>query len=271
MDNNKKNFNYPFKYILIHAILSPISYALDILTFTIILCLKFRSFFISCYIVQVLVIIFMIKLLCLFKTKFDSTDNIKCNIILYFILSFISLVFVAIEYILIFKNLNLQKNMDKKSKFSFIIISIIYHIYHNFNFIYECYIIIKAVKKSIDERIEGQMAERRDGKEKNRNETQSSEKPKKVESFIKEDTIYIIHGKINENSIHSDNKDNVCDIKNIKNNKNKNNSNSERQLNKEDIKELNNNNNNSNKENTIISNEDCFNKKTKIKISNLKQ
>lgn len=259
MDNNKKHFNYPFRYFLIHIILTPISYTFGILNFTIILCLKYRSFFISSFIIQVLVIIFMIKLLCLFKTKFDSTDNIKCTLIIYSFLSFIALIMVSIEYTLIFQNINLPKSqMDKKYKISFICISILYHIYHNLNFIYEFYIVIREIKKYLDDRVDAQISERRNAQNKNKNETQSSEKPKKNESFIKEDTIYIIHGKINDNSIQSDNiKENACNIKN--------NNNSERKLNQEDNKEVKNNNENKN-----ISKESYINSKFKINISNLK-
>ena len=197
MENNSKNYNFPYKYMIIHTILYPISYVLDILNFSIILAEKYRSFFISCYIVQGLVIIFMVKFLCLFKSKYDSTDNIRCIIIIYTFLSLISLIFVGIEYLLILKNFNLPKcKMDKKYKIPFICIGILYHAYHNLSFIYECIIILKAVKKNIDERIQNQAAENQN--EKNKNETQSSEKQDKKESLVKEDTIYIIHGNFND-------------------------------------------------------------------------
>lgn len=229
MENNANNYIRPHKYILIHTILYPISYVLDILNFSIILISQYRSFFISCYIVQGLVIIFMVKMLCLFKSKYDSTDNIKCTLVIYIALSFISLIFVSIEYLLIFKNFNLPRcKMDKKYKIAFVCIGIIYHTYHNLSFIYECFIVIKAVNKNIQDRVQIQIAEIRHEIDKNKNETQSSEKPKKNESFVKEDTIYIIQGKFDEKS---NNENNICNVKNININNNDNNNSSRRDIN----------------------------------------
>lgn len=246
MENNKKNFNHPFRVVLIHSILYPITYALDILNYTILLNLKYKSFFISCYVVQGLVIIFMIKMLSLFKSKYDSTYNIKCTLIMYSFLSIISLIFVIIEYILIFKNLDTSSSkMDKKYKLPFIIMSILYHSYHNLIFIYESYIIIKAIKKHIEERINGQISDRRNIQERNKNETRSSDKPKKVESFIKQDTIFIIQGKFHDNNSNFNdnisNMSNICSIKKIDNSsqnlklKNEN-------INQENYQDINNNN-----------------------------
>ena len=229
MENNTSNYIRPHKYILIHTILYPISYVLGILNFSIILISQYRSFFISCYIIQGLVIIFMVKMICLFKSKYDSTENIRCTLIIYIALSFISLIFVSIEYLLIFKNFNLSRcKMDKKYKIAFVCIGIIYHTYHNLSFIYECFIVVKAVKKNIQDRVQIQIAEIRHEIDKNKNETQSSEKPKKNESFVKEDTIYIIQGKFDEKS---NNENNICNIKNININNNDNNNSSRRDIN----------------------------------------
>ena len=215
MENRSTNFIRPLKYLLIHTILCPISYALDILNFSIILNSRYKSFFISNYIIQSFVIIFMAKMLCLFKSKYDSIDNIKSNLILYIILSFISLIFVSVEYYLIFKNFNLPRcKMEKKYKIPFICISILYHIYHNLSFIYEFFIVEKAIKKIIEQRVQNQMEEMRNEIDKNKNETQSSDKPKKIESFVKEDTIYIIQGKLDEKS---NNEKNICKINNNEN------------------------------------------------------
>lgn len=219
----------------------------------------------------------MIKLLCLFKARFDYVNNIKCCLVAYSFLSFISLIFVSIEFILIFKNLK-SCNMNTKSKISFITISILFRIYHNLSFIYEDYIIIRAVKKKIKEGLELQMSERRNNRVKNTNAnaTKSSDKPKKVESFIKEDTIFIFQGKHYNNSIYIDNKDNkesICIIKN--------NTNSERQLktrrkddeeNNKESKESNENRDNHDIQDIQdnLPKRDCFNSVVKINLNLIK-
>lgn len=256
----RKNLSYSFKFILIHLILYPLNYAIDIANFIFLLSLKIKSFFISCYIVQGLVLIFMVKMLGLFKSSYDSTENIKCSLIIYTCLSAISLIFSVVEYFLILKNISLPNSkLDIKYKYSIIGIGIFYHIYNNLIFIYECYIVNKGVKQNIEDRVQLQITERHTDVDNNKNETQSSEKPSKNESFVKEDTVYIIEGKFNDNSKESYDK-NIEYINKIKLDKDNINT-SERNIdnyiininnNKKDQKE------NINNANTIIPNEHCF-------------
>lgn len=266
----RKNLSYSFKFILVHVILYPLNYAIDIINFIFLLSLQIKSFFISCYIVQGLVLIFMVKMLGLFKSSYDATENIKCSLIIYTCLSVISLIFSAVEYFLILKNISLPKSqLDIKYKYTIISIGIFYHIYNNLIFIYECYIVTKGVKQNIEDRIQLQITERHSDVANNKNETQSSEKPKKIESFVKEDTVYIIEGKFNDNSKDSYDK-NIAHINKIKLD-NDNIDTSGRNLdntiininnNKKDQKERTKN------ENTIIPDEHCF--INNIKINKIK-
>ena len=252
MENNKIDFSYPFKFILIHIILYPLSYAFDLVNFCILLSSKYKRFFISYYIIEGLAIIFIAKLLLTLKSKTEPYEAIRCSLIIYFFFSCLSLILVGIQYILILTNMNLPNSkMNKKYKIPFICLGILYHIYNNFIFIYEHYIIIKAYKKSLEDRIN--LEQRRTNiKEKSLNDTKSSDKVKKVESFVKEDTIYIIQGKFKENSLNNDNKNNIYTIQNNNSLRTERNLKSENKENKEKnglelaykekVKESNNNN-----------------------------
>ena len=214
MENIKNDFTFPFKFILIHIILYPLSYVFDIVNFCIILSFIYNKFFISYFIIETLVLIFMAKLLLALKSKNEPYESIRCSIIIYFFFSVLSLIFILIEYSLILKNFNLSNSkMNKKHKITFIIIGILYHIYNNLIFLYENYIIVKVYKKNLEERINLEQR-RTNNKEKTLNDTKYSDKVKRVESFVKEDTIYIIQGKFNENLINSDNKNNIYTIQN---------------------------------------------------------
>ena len=163
--------------------------------FCIILSSNYKRFFISYFIIEGLVIIFIVKLLLTLKSKNEPYESIRCSIIIYFFFSFLSIILVGIQYGLILINFNFPKSkMDKKYKIPFICLGILYHIYNNLIFIYENYI-IKQRRTNI--------------KDKNLNDTKSSDKIKKVESFVKEDTIYIIRGNFKENSINGDDKKNI--------------------------------------------------------------
>lgn len=212
MENFNKNFNFPFKFILVHSFLYFISYGIALVNYYIIVPFKYKTFFISYFTIISLELIFLSKLLCLFKSSYDSTDNIKCILLIYSIMSIISLIFVSIEYVLIFKNIKEPNcQLEMKYKIPVLCISLLYYMYNNLIFIYEGYIVLKGLKQCIIDRLETQSNER-GGNE--GNVTQSSEKAKKIESFVKEDTVYIIHGNLNCKSPNIDN----IDIDNISNN-----------------------------------------------------
>jgi hypothetical protein len=177
--------------------------------FCIILSSNYKRFFISYFVIEGLVIIFIVKLLLTLKSKNEPYESIRCSIIIYFFFSFLSIILVGIQYGLILINFNFPKSkMDKKYKIPFICLGILYHIYNNLIFIYENYIIIKAYKKHLEDRFN--LEQRRTNiNDKNLNDTKSSDKIKKVESFVKEDTIYIIRGNFKENSINGDDKKNI--------------------------------------------------------------
>ena len=280
MDNYKKNLHYPFIFFLVHSILYLISYAIGITNFYIILSSQYKSFFISSYIILGLSLIFMIKLIFLFKSSIDSIDNIKCSLIIYVIMSIISLVFIVVEYFLIFKNINDSKCiLEKKYKIAYICISLFYHAYNNLIFIYECYIVIKAVHQNISERIQLQILEQRNNNNNNdynndKNKTQSSEKSKKDESFIKEETIVIVQGNFKEEI--ENNNENIVKIK--KNSNLQNSSNTSRILKNENNDEDNkiysikkeknmNNNRDINSKRLIINKPPPNNKKPNLRIN----
>jgi len=211
MENFNKNFNFPFKFILVHSLLYFISYGIALVNYYIIVPLKYKTFFISYFTIISLELIFLAKLLCLFKSTYDSTDNIKCTLLIYSIMSIASLIFVSVEYVLIFKNIKEPNcKLEMKYKIPVLCISLLYYMYNNLIFIYESYIVLQGLKQCIIDRLQSQSNER--GNE--GNVTQSSEKAKKIESFVKEDTVYIIHGNLNCKSPNIDN----IDIDNISNN-----------------------------------------------------
>ena len=211
MENFSKNLNFPFKFIRIHCFLYFISYGIALVNYFIIIPLKYKSFFISYFTIISLELIFLIKLVCLFKSSYDSTDSIKCILIIYNIMSFISAIFVVVEYILIFKNIKDPNcKLQMKYKIPILCISLLYYLYNNLIFIFEIYIVLKAIKQCIIDRIQSQSNERSNANNE-RNATQSSEKTRKCESFIKEDTIYIIQDNIN---CKSPKKDNISTINN---------------------------------------------------------
>lgn len=136
--------------------------------------------------------------------------------------------------------------MEKPNKIILIVIGIIYHLYNNSIFIYESIIIKIAIKKHLESQRNEQTQQAQNVNinininQENHDETRSSyNKHKKVDSFVKEDTVYIIKGNFKENSITYDKKDNTDEIKNNINNY----SNSERHL-KSEILETNIKNNN---------------------------
>ena len=87
MENNKVDLSFLFKFILIHIILYPVSYAFDIVNFCIILSSRYNRFFILYYIIEGLDIIFMEKLLLTLKSKNELFESIKCSLIIYFFFS----------------------------------------------------------------------------------------------------------------------------------------------------------------------------------------
>ena len=223
MENERKNLHYPFIFIRIHSFIYLISYAIGITNFYVILSSEYKSFFISSFIILGLVFIFMVKLVCLFKSSYDSNDSIKCSLIIYTIMSIISLIFIVVEYYLIFKNINDPKCLlEKPYKIVYLCISLLYHVYNNLIFIYECYIVIKAVDKNISERIQSQNLQQGNNNINNEKlETQSSEKAKKDISFVKEDTIVIVKGKFkDEQENQNENMVNIKNVSNIKNSSN---------------------------------------------------
>ena len=134
--------------------------------------------------------------------------------------------------------------MEKPNKIILIAIGIIYHLYNNSIFIYESIIIQMAIKKHLESQRNEQTQQARNvninKNQENHDETRSSyNKHKKVDSFVKEDTVYIIKGNFKENSITYDKKDNTDEIKNYINNY----GNTERHL-KSEILEINIKNNN---------------------------
>jgi len=218
MENFNKNFDFPFKFVLVHSFLYFISYGIALVNYYIIVPLKYKTFFISYFTIISLELIFLAKLLCLFKSTYDSTDSIKCILLIYSIMSIASLIFVSIEYVLIFKNIKDPNcKLEIKYKIPVLCISLLYYIYNNLAFIYESYIVLKGLKQCIIDRLQTQSNERCGNEG---NVTQSSEKAKKIESFVKEDTIYIIQGNLNSKSPNIDNIDidniinnNICDSK----------------------------------------------------------
>jgi len=240
MENFSKNLSFPFKFILIHLFLYFVSYGIALVNYFIIVPLKYKTFFISYFTIISLELIFMIKLVCLFKASYDSTDNIKCILIIYTIMSFISAIFVSVEYVLIFKNIKDPTcKLEMRYKIPIICISLLYYAYNNLIFIFECYIVLKGLKQCIMDRIQSQ-SNGRNNVNNERVATQSSEKTKKYESFVKEDTIYIIHGNLNNKSSSINNveviniNNNICDSKdkiNENNDKNKKNKNGNKEFN----------------------------------------
>lgn len=220
MENYKKNINFSIIFIRIHFILYLISYGIDIVNYQIILSSKYKSFFISLYIIIALLLILMLRMIYLLKSPSDLTDSIKSSLIVYIIMSVICLIFVIVEYMLIFQNFNDQNcKLQKKYKILFLIISLLYHVYNNLIFVFECYIITLALNNKILDRIQSQNSEERNENNdiNSNNGTQSSETAKKSEPYIKEDTIYIIYGKTKEdflNNIHNNIYNITCDIKN---------------------------------------------------------
>ena len=206
-----KNLNFPFKFIRIHCFLYLILYGIALINYFIIIPLKYKSFFISYFTIISLELIFFFNFVCLFKSSYDSIDSIKCILIIYTIMPFISAIFVAIEYMLIFRNIKHPNcKLQMKYKIQFLCFSLLYYVYNNLIFIYECYIVLKGIKQCIIDRIQSQ-SNGRSNANNERNVTQSSERMKKYESFVKEDTIYIIQGNINCKSL---NKDNITVINN---------------------------------------------------------
>ena len=113
--------------------------------------------------------------------------------------------------------------MEKPNKIILIVIGIIYHLYNNSIFIYESIIIQIAIKKHLESQRNEQTQQARNVNininQENHDETRSSyNKHIKVDSFVKEDTVYIIKGNFKENSISCDKKDNTDEIKNYINN-----------------------------------------------------
>ena len=224
MESNKNYFDFPLKIIIIHLILYPLSFVFDIIHFSMVLSSQYKSFFISFYIIQGFLILFMCKITGSLKSRYDSKNNLNCNLITYGSLSFVTLIFVAVQYVLIIKKFNDPKSkMGKKLKIAFIVISLTYHLYNNLIFIYELIIIKIANDKDLQSiQVEVHQPQTRNNnnndydKKESQNETRSSDKQKNNDSFIKEDTIYIIKadGKFNENSINIGNKDNIYEIKN---------------------------------------------------------
>lgn len=236
MDNFRKNLSFPFKFILIHLFLYFISYGIALVNYFIIVPFKYKTFFICYFTIISLELIFMIKLVCLFKASYDSTDNIKCILIIYAIMSFISAIFISVEYVLIFQNIKDPTcKLEMRNKIPIICISLLYCAYNNLIFIFECYIVLKGLKQCILDRIQSQ-SNRRNNVNDERVATQSSEKTKKYESFVKEDTIYIIHGNLNNKPSSINNEDviiinnNVCDSKDKINENNDNNKNENKEF-----------------------------------------
>ena len=243
MEVIKNYFAFTLKFFTIHASLYPFTYIFDIMNFTILLSKQFKSFFITLFILEGLVIIFLLKLMGIIRSGYK--EMIKCNLTVYCFLSFITLIFVIIEYFYLFKFFNkLKCSMEKPNKIILIAIGIIYHLYNNSIFIYESIIIQIAIKKHLESQRNEQTQQARNVNininQENHDETRSSyNKHKKVDSFVKEDTVYIIKGNFKENSITYDKKDNTDEIKNYINNY----GNTERHL-KSEILEINIKNNN---------------------------
>lgn len=80
--------------IIIHAILYPLSFVLDAIHFSILLISQYKSFFVSCYIIESLLFVFLLKMIGFLRTNFESKDSIKYNLLAYAVLSVITLVFV---------------------------------------------------------------------------------------------------------------------------------------------------------------------------------
>ena len=219
MEATGNNFEIPLKMIIVHAILYPLSFVFDSIHFSILLKSQYKSFFISCYIIESLLFIFLLKMIGFLRSSFESKDSIMCNLLAYASLSVISLVFVIGEYVLIFKNFNIPTcHMEEKYKILFVITSLLYHIYNNLIFIFELIFILKSNdKKSEPQQI--QQPRNIIIKRENTNKTSSSEKPEKEDSFVKEDTIFIIQGQVKDGDISSDNQDkNIYEMRNSFNN-----------------------------------------------------
>ena len=219
MEATGNNFAIPLKMIIIHAILYPLSFVFDSIHFSILLKSQYKSFFISCYIIESLLFIFLLKMIGFLRSSFESKDSIMCNLLAYASLSVITLVFVIGEYALIFKNFNIPTcDMEEKYKILFVITSLLYHIYNNLIFICELIFILKSNdKKSEPQQI--QQPRNIIIKRENTNKTSSSEKPEKEDSFVKEDTIFIIQGQVKDGDISSDNQDkNIYEMRNSFNN-----------------------------------------------------
>lgn len=202
---------FSYKLLKAHFLLHIISYCFSALVYTYIFSYKNKHFIISFLTIQTLLLILLSHLLCLFKsTHFSSFDQIRCSMNIYSFISFIFLILVVAQYVLIFKKYSLENIY----KIVFICISIVYYIFDSFIFIYEYYTVYIHIKKSINIRINLQIEQNRNLENNFKNETQPSEKSKKNETFEKEDTVYIIcertneaNNKNNKKKIHFDDSD----------------------------------------------------------------
>ena len=89
MEAKGNNFAIPLKMIIIHAILYPHSFVFDAIHFFILLTPQYKSFFTSCYIIESLLFVFLLKMIGFLRTSFESKDNIMRNLLAYVVLSVI--------------------------------------------------------------------------------------------------------------------------------------------------------------------------------------
>ena len=198
MEFIKKNLANAYKLLKGHLFLHFISYAFCALSYVHLFSYKKKYFIITFLTFQTLLVILISQIICLLKTtNITSFDQIKCSLNIYTFISLIYFILIVTKFVLIFQMFNFKN----KYKIILICVSIIYYIFDSLIFIYEYYIIFQQIKKNISDRIIIQLAQNRNIVNNSfKNETQPSEKNNNNVTFEKEDTVYIICGKMDDNN-----------------------------------------------------------------------
>ena len=206
MDEFQQNFGFSYKVMRFHFFLHFISFAFCSLNYIYLLNYTQRYFFAIFLTFQILLLIFLLQILCLLKIfYFNYLTQLKCTLNLYAMISLIFLVLIIIQFILIFEV------FDMYNKYKIILLSfgLLYYAFDGFIFLYEISIINKQIRKTINQRILMQMQNRNDENNIAKHDTQTSDKTNKNQTFVKEDTIYIINENNNENKNNTNNKNNI--------------------------------------------------------------
>ena len=200
MDILNKNLLVPYKIVKIHFFLHLISFIFCSLNYIYLLEYKQKYFFVTFVTFQSLLLIFILQILCVLKTSyFNTIDQLKCILNLYLFISLIFLSLIIIQYALVFQAFI----PNNKYKIILLCFSLIYYLFDGFIFIFEYSFIYKQIKISIEERVLMQMNQNGTENKNIKNETRTSEKTNKNDTFVKESTVYIICE--NNNNVNNNN------------------------------------------------------------------